>query len=44
MHRIQQQPDIHLDDLKSLLPETESNPGREKKVNLVSETLGISGV
>ena len=39
MHRVQQQPDIPLDDVESLLPETESNPGREKKVNFLSETI-----
>ena len=46
MHRVQQQPDIPLDDVESLLPETGSNlirckwhPGREKKVNFLSEYL-----
>ena len=51
MHRVQQQPDIPLDYVESLLPETGSNlirykwhPGREKKVNFLSETLRNLGV
>ena len=46
MHRVQQQPDIPLDNMESLLPETESNlmrckshSGSEKNVNLLSETV-----
>ena len=51
MHRVQQQPDIPLDNMESLLPETGSNlirckwhPGREKKVNFLSETIRNLGV
>ena len=46
MHRVQQQPDIPLDDMESLLPETgynlmrcKSHSGREKNLNLLSETV-----